>query len=130
MRFRRVLVIAALTTLVGAAAAAAHVEVTPPKVPAGVEVKLVFHVPAERKVPSVKLDVKLPAGLTGVRLQSKPGWTSAVRGGVATWSGGKIRPGKSERFGLKAVPASIGPRKMLVEHRGAGSVAVETGPFL
>ena len=45
MRFRRVLVVAALTTLVGAAAAAAHVEVTPAKVRAGVEVKLVFHVP-------------------------------------------------------------------------------------
>jgi uncharacterized protein YcnI len=92
-----------------ASIAVAHVEISPKKVPADSFARFTIDVPTERKVPTVQLEVQLPPGLSSVKLRKKPGWKDTIRGGVATWSGGRIPPGHSAKFELKAhVPNTPG----------------------
>ena len=91
MSFRNTLIAAIAGALALAPVAAAHVEITPEKVPPDTFVVFTLHVPAELKVPTVKLEVKTP--LDRVSPAKKPGWKAVVRGGIITWSGGKIAPG-------------------------------------
>ena len=100
MKIRSTLVACAASALVLAPIASAHVEISPNKVPVNSDALLTLQVPTELKVPTVKLEVKLPAGLQEVAVQAKPGWTSSNKNGVVTWSGGKIDPGQFDEFGL------------------------------
>jgi uncharacterized protein YcnI len=127
MRFRTALILAALGAVLLAPSAAAHVTVNPDAVPADSFSRFVVRVPTERGVPTVKLTVQIPEGLTFVSFQPKPGWTRTVktvklakpvtiegetvteRIGTVTWSRGKIGPGEFDEFGMSAhVPNSPG----------------------
>jgi uncharacterized protein YcnI len=100
MKLRLTLLACAASALVLAPVAGAHVEISPDKVPVDSDALLTIQVPNERNVPTVKLEIKLPAGLSEVTVQAKPGWTSSNKNGVVTWSGGKIGPGQFDEFGL------------------------------
>jgi uncharacterized protein YcnI len=100
MKLRSTLIACAAGGLLLAPVAAAHVEISPDKVPVNSDALLTFQVPTELKVPTVKLEIKLPPGLSEVTVQAKPGWTSSNKNGVVTWSGGKIGPGQFDEFGL------------------------------
>jgi uncharacterized protein YcnI len=100
MKRRSTLLACAASALVLAPVAAAHVEISPDKVPANSDALLTIQVPTERNVPTVKLEIKLPPGLQEVTVQAKPGWTSSNQKGVVTWSGGKIAPGQFDEFGV------------------------------
>jgi uncharacterized protein YcnI len=127
MRFCTVLILAALTAALLAPSAAAHVTLNPDAVPADSFSRFAIRVPTERGVPTLKLTVRIPEGLTFVSFQPKPGWKRTVqivklskpvtvegetvteRVGTVTWSGGKIGPGEFDEFGLSAhVPNSPG----------------------
>jgi uncharacterized protein YcnI len=127
MRFRAALILAAVTAAVLAPSAAAHVTLNPNAVPADSFSRFAVRVPTERGVPTVKVTLRIPEGLTFVSFQPKPGWTRTVqmvklakpitmegetvteRVGTVTWSGGRIGPGEFDEFGLSAhVPNSPG----------------------
>ena len=113
MKRRHTLLAAAAAALVIAPAAAAHVEVTPESAPAGSDAELAFRVPTEKNIPTVKLEIKLPAGLTEVTFQPKSGWTRTATKTTVTWSGGQIKPGEFDEFRMIAhVPST--PGKVLV----------------
>lgn len=102
MKLRSTLFVFAVGALVLSSAAAAHVEITPEKVKADSVARLTIEVPTELKVPTVKLEVKLPPGLTPVRPVAKAGWKSTNRNGVLTWFGGQIPSGRSGTFVFRA----------------------------
>jgi uncharacterized protein YcnI len=127
MRFRNALILAMVTAALLAPSAAAHVTLNPDAVPADSFSRFAVRVPTERGVPTVKVTVRIPEGLTFVSFQPKPGWTRTVqmvklpkpitmegetvteRVGTVTWSGGSIGPGEFDEFGLSAhVPNSPG----------------------
>jgi uncharacterized protein YcnI len=127
MRFRTALILAAVTAALLAPSAAAHVTLNPDAVPADSFSRFAVRVPTERGVPTVKVTVRIPDGLTFVSFQPKPGWTRTVqtvklakpvtvegetvteRTSTVTWSGGKIGPGEFDEFGMSAhVPNSPG----------------------
>lgn len=73
---RRLLVaVAAGAALAFAPAAVAHVTAQPLEQTAGGFTKIVFRMPNERPVPTVKLEVQLPPELDAVRVAAVPGWT-------------------------------------------------------
>jgi uncharacterized protein YcnI len=132
MRFRTALILAAVTAAVLAPSAAAHVTLNPSAVPADSFSRFAVRVPTERGVPTVKVTLRIPEGLTFVSFQPKPGWTRTVqmvklakpitmegetvteRVGTVTWSGGRIGPGEFDEFGLSAhVPNSPGRELVL-----------------
>ncbi|HET7856621.1 MAG TPA: YcnI family protein [Gaiellaceae bacterium] len=127
MRFRTLLVAAALAAAVLAPSAAAHVTLNPDAVPADSFSRFSIRVPTERGVPTTKVSVRIPEGLIFVSFQPKPGWKRTVqmvklakpvtvegetvteRVGTVTWSGGQIGPGEFDEFGMSAhVPNSPG----------------------
>jgi uncharacterized protein YcnI len=127
MRFRTALILAGVTAAVLAPSAAAHVTLNPDAVPADSFSRFAVRVPTERGVPTVKVTLRIPEGLTFVSFQPKPGWTRTVqmvklakpitmegetvteRVGTVTWSGGSIGPGEFDEFGMSAhVPNSPG----------------------
>jgi uncharacterized protein YcnI len=109
MKTRFTFLAAVAATLVLAPTAAAHVEITPETVPPDSVARFTIEVPTERKVPTVKVEVKLPQGLTDVGVATKPGWGASNRGGVISWSGGRIPPGQSAKFSFTAhVPDTPG----------------------
>src|SRR5438876_2017746 len=113
MKLRHTLLATAAAALVLAPAAAAHVEVTPESVPADSDAELAFRVPVEKNIPTVKLELQLPAGLTEVTFQPKAGWTRTATKRTVTWSGGQIKPGEFDEFRMIAhVPST--PGKVLV----------------
>jgi periplasmic copper chaperone A len=131
MRFRTALILAAAAAALLAPSAAAHVTLNPNAVPADSFSRFAVRVPTERGVPTVKVTLRIPEGLTFVSFQPKPGWTRTVqmvklakpitmegetvteRVGTVTWSGGSIGPGEFDEFGLSAhVPNS--PARELV----------------
>jgi uncharacterized protein YcnI len=132
MKILRLLVGATLGALALAAPAGAHVTLDPPQVAADSFARFAIRVPNESpSAPTIKVRVQLPAGLTAVAFQSKPGWTRSVttaklnrpvqvegetvaeRIASVTWKGGSIRPGEFDEFGFIAhVPDT--PGKQLV----------------
>jgi uncharacterized protein len=114
--------------LVAAPAAAAHVTMNPDAVPADSFARFAIRVPNEQEsADTVKLTVQLPADVTFVSFQPKPGWKRTVtmakldtpvtvegetvseRVATVTWLGGKIAPGEFEEFGMSAkMPNSPG----------------------
>ena len=109
MKLRKTLIASAAASLLLAPAAAAHVEVTPDTVPADSDAELAFRVPVEKSIPTVKVELQLPAGLTEVTFQPKPGWTRTATKQTVTWSGGMIGAGEFDEFRISAhVPNTPG----------------------
>jgi uncharacterized protein YcnI len=110
---------AALTVLLAAGPAAAHVTLGPDTAPkGGTDVELTFRVPNEETSATTQVEVDLPTDhpITGVLPEPVPGWTIAVQnytlptpittddGTVTqvvqkiTWSGGQIPVGQYQGF--------------------------------
>ena len=89
--------------------ASAHVEARPAKAPADSVRRIVLLVEGEESVPSIKVTVQMPRGLTDVTFHPAPGWKRSQSGRVVTWSGGEIELEKFGRFPFTAhLPATPG----------------------
>ena len=72
--------LAILAVLLPAAAASAHVEIKPPRAPAGDEARLTFEVPNERPDAATKrIVIQMPRGVTSVEGLALRGWRLAIR---------------------------------------------------
>lgn len=106
---RTTTVVLMLLGLAAAPVAAAHVEPTPEKVPAGSVSRITLSVEGEESVPAVKLTVQMPAGVTDVVAHRTRGWKQSVNGRIVTWSGGTIPHGAEGKFAFSAkMPDSPG----------------------
>jgi periplasmic copper chaperone A len=115
--------------LLAVPAASAHVTVNPRTVQADSFARFAIRVPDEAEdAQTVKVTVKLPASVSFVSFQPKPGWNRSVtmvklakpitndegetvteRIDTVTWEGGEIAPGEFDEFGMSAkVPAAQG----------------------
>jgi uncharacterized protein YcnI len=100
---RRLLLAVVAGALVAAPVAAAHVTVNPNQAAPGSFARLAIQVPNEEEsADTVKVAVRLPAGLGEVGFQPKAGWKRTVSGRTVTWSGGKIAPGEFDEFVISA----------------------------
>lgn len=127
MKLLRSLALATGGALALCSPAAAHITMNPPEAAADSFARFDLRVPNERGVPTVKVTVRLPEGLTFVGFQPKPGWKRTVviakldkpvtaegetvteRIAQVTWSGGTIGPGEFDEFGISArVPNTPG----------------------
>jgi uncharacterized protein YcnI len=111
--------------VVGAAAASAHVTVSPSSLPRGATAELTFRVPDEEAhAATVRVDIQVPTSTPIAQLLARPvpGWTitlhrvqlahpivtddgrftSAID--EVSWSGGRIEPGEYQDFSLSADP--------------------------
>jgi uncharacterized protein YcnI len=106
---RKTFVVLTLLGLVVVPVAAAHVEPSPEKVPAGSVSRITLSAEGEESVPAVKLTVQMPAGVTDVVAHPTKGWKQSVNGRVVTWSGGTIPNGAVGKFAFSAkMPDSPG----------------------
>jgi len=106
---RKTIVVLTLLGLVVVPVAAAHVEPSPEKVPAGSVSKITLSAEGEESVPAVKLTVQMPTGVTDMVAHPTPGWKQSVKGRIVTWSGGKIPHGADGKFAFSAkMPDSPG----------------------
>jgi periplasmic copper chaperone A len=125
---RFVLAAALLATLTLAPVAAAHVTLQPEEAPAGGFTRLDVRVPNERdSANTTKVDVQFPPGFLSVSYEQVPGWDIKITKrkldkpveqfgeqvteevGRITFTGGTIRPGEFQDFGLSlAVPDKPG----------------------
>lgn len=113
--------VAAAAALALAPTASAHVTLNPPEWEAEGFARFAIRVPTERPDASTtKVAVKIPEGVFFVSFQPKPGWKREVkmakldqpvellgdqvteRVDTVTWSGGTIRPGEFDEFGMSA----------------------------
>ena len=94
----------AATVALAAGPAWAHLEPDPTTAPPGTKVTISFVVEHGCKTsPTVKLEMKLPSGISEVRVPEKAGWQTSIEGGVATWSGGPLPSDQEEPFPLEFV---------------------------
>jgi LPXTG-motif cell wall-anchored protein len=103
-------------TLLGLAVvpvAAAHVEPSPEKVPAGSVSRITLSAEGEESVPAVKLTVQMAPGVTDVVAHHTRGWKQSVNGRVITWSGGEIPNGEEGKFAFSAKMPDL-PGRVLV----------------
>jgi uncharacterized protein YcnI len=106
---RKTFVVLTLLGLVVVPVAAAHVEPSPEKVPAGSVSRITLSAEGEESVPAVKLTVQMPAGVTDLVAHPTKGWKQSVNGRVVTWSGGTIPNGAVGKFAFSAkMPDSPG----------------------
>jgi periplasmic copper chaperone A len=133
MRWRRISVlapvVAAITLVVSAAAASAHVTVQPSTAEQGGDATLSFVVPNEKdSADTIQLEVQLPTDhpIASVSVQPKAGWSYKVTttklaqpvqsdSGPVTeavsdivWSGGSIKPGEFDEFTISLGPLPTG----------------------
>jgi LPXTG-motif cell wall-anchored protein len=99
---QKALVVLTLLGLTVVPAAAAHVEPSPEKVPAGTVAKITLSAEGEESVPAVKVTVQMAPGVTDVVAHPTPGWKQSVKGRIVTWSGGKIPDGAVGKFSFTA----------------------------
>jgi uncharacterized protein YcnI len=123
------ILLALVGALLAVPAASAHVTVNPNEVPADSFSRFAIRVPNETEdTDTTKITVQLPASVSFVSFQPKPGWkrtatmvklakpitndegeTVTERIATVTWEGGQIAPGEFDEFGLSAkVPAAQG----------------------
>jgi uncharacterized protein len=108
--------------LLAVPAASAHVTVNPNEVPADSFSRFAIRVPNETEdTETTKITVQLPASVSFVSFQPKPGWkrtatmvklakpitndegeTVTERIATVTWEGGQIAPGEFDEFGMSA----------------------------
>jgi uncharacterized protein YcnI len=99
---------ASAALLLSASVGFAHVTVVPNTAPADTSTTLAIRVPTEREVPTVRLRVEFPTGLTVSRFTPIPGWTRTVERNdqqqitSVTWSGGQIGPSEFQDFVISA----------------------------
>jgi uncharacterized protein YcnI len=125
---RRVAACIAVAAVVFPSAAAAHVTVNPGEWEAGGFARFDVRVPNERpNADTTEVTVQFPDGLTFVSFQPKPGWKRTIemetlaepievfgeeiteQVASVTWSGGVIKPGEFDEFGLSfRVPETPG----------------------
>jgi hypothetical protein len=95
-------------TLAVAAAASAHVTVSPASVTEGVTSQLTLVTPNERpEHATTRLDVVLPAEVEIVSAEAPPGWQVRYTPRTVAWSGGAIRGDDAASFPLTL--RGIGP---------------------
>ena len=105
----RTFVVLTLLGLVVVPVAAAHVEPSPEKVPAGSVSRITLSAEGEESVPAVKLTVQMAPGVTDVVAHPTPGWKQSLNGRIVTWSGGTIPNGAVGKFAFSAkMPDSPG----------------------
>lgn len=147
----RVLGVSLAVALLIAPAAGAHVTVQPPEAPAGGFTRLDVRVPNERdNANTTKVEVQLPPGFLSVSTEPVPGWNAELtmrkldkpveqfgeqvteEVGQITFSGGAIRPGEFQDFGLSLAVPDGKPGSMLtfkaVQTYSNGEVARWIGP--
>jgi len=92
----------AAIALVIAAAAAAHVTVSPSFVEAGVESEIAFATPNERP-PHATTEVRAtaPPGVSVISASAPPGWKATVDASTVTWSGGRLGDRTAARFPVR-----------------------------
>lgn len=97
--------------LAASAPLAAHVRVYPAdditRTPACGFTKFVVRVPTEKPIPTIGVRVLVPAGITVIGVQPKPGWQhdfELTKGRVTAivWSGGRIMPREFDEFAFLA----------------------------
>lgn len=92
----------------------AHVVVHPNEAPAGSYQRFDVSVPTEKDMPTTKVQVEVPEGITVTGVKPVPGWQSEFEkdGGVVksiTWSGGQINPEEFQEFSFQArTPEDVG----------------------
>ncbi|HKB21099.1 MAG TPA: DUF1775 domain-containing protein [Gaiellaceae bacterium] len=99
---RKTFGVATLLGLVVTPVAAAHVEPSPEKVPAGSVSRITLSVEGEENVPAVKLTVQMPLVVADVVAHPSRGWKRSVRGRIVEWSGGQIPHGAVGKFSFSA----------------------------
>ena len=115
----RAAVVAALSVALGlpAAPAVAHVEVKPPRAPAGSESRLTFEVPNERPTAATTgIAIQLPVGVTASAAARAGGWRVRASGRRVTLtapSGRELRAEERGRFPLR-LRLPVRPRSALV----------------
>jgi uncharacterized protein YcnI len=98
---RRAFTFAIVAAAILAPSAEGHVTVTPTTAEPGSDQTFVFTVPNETETGIAnRFEVILPPGVEAEGAQAKPGWTVKREGGRVVWSGGAIRPGEFEQFGI------------------------------
>jgi uncharacterized protein YcnI len=110
---RKTFVVLTLLGLVVVPVAAAHVEPSPEKVPAGGVSRITLSAEGEETVPAVKLTVQMAPGVTDVVAHHTRGWKQSVNGRIVTWSGGKIPNGAEGKFAFSAHMPNL-PGRVLV----------------
>jgi uncharacterized protein YcnI len=110
---RKTFVVLTLLGLVIVPVAAAHVEPSPEKVPAGGVSRITLSAEGEETVPAVKLTVQMAPGVTDVVAHHTRGWKQSVSGRIITWSGGKIPNGAVGKFAFSAHMPNL-PGRVLV----------------
>jgi periplasmic copper chaperone A len=147
----RVLGVSLAVALLIAPAAGAHVTLQPPEAPAGGFTRLDVRVPNERdNANTTKVEVQLPPGFLSVSTEPVPGWNAELtmrkldkpveqfgeqvteEVGQITFSGGAIRPGEFQDFGLSLAVPDGKPGSMLtfkaVQTYSNGEVVRWIGP--
>jgi periplasmic copper chaperone A len=129
---RRLIAFLAVAAVVFPATAAAHVTLNPREWEAGGFARFDVRVPNERpNADTTEVTVQFPDGLTFVSFQPKPGWKRTIemetldepievfgeeiteQVASVTWSGGVIKPGEFDEFGVSfRVPETPGESLM------------------
>jgi len=90
-----------LLLAVGSATAFAHIDPDPVAVQAGTGTTVAFGVEHGcASSPTTALDIKIPDGISDAKPVDKPGWTSAVDGGIVRFSGGKLDAETADTFSI------------------------------
>lgn len=125
---RAALIATLIATLVIAPAASAHVTLNPPEWEAGGFARFAVRVPNERdNADTTRVTVKFPEQILSASFQPIEGWQRTVkmarldqpieeegeriteRIDTVTWSGGRIRPGEFEEFGVSFQVPEVEP---------------------
>jgi uncharacterized protein YcnI len=101
------IVLAAVLVALVAATAHAHTVVVPGASEAGGWERYSLLVPNEKQSPTVRVELRLPAGMEIVAVESKPGWKGGYKPfpiGAATvqWEGGRVPHGEFVGFDFLA----------------------------
>lgn len=94
--------------VLGVTVASAHVTVNPNESAAGGFERYAVRVPTEKPVPTVKLELEIPANVTFSKVAPKPGWKYELKKDAAgkvtgiVWSGGSIAADEFDEFYFQA----------------------------
>ena len=133
---RRISYLVLAVSLLFAAAAFAHVRITPRESVAGATQRYTMRVPTERQSPTVRVEIQFPDGVTVMSFEPTSGWTLEQKkdgqGKIigAVWSGGSIPFAEFREFHFEARnPASETKLEWkVVQHYEDGTRSEWTGP--
>lgn len=105
-----------VSALALAAPAGAHLTLRPPSLTTGEEMLLTIDLPNERQAAMTGAMLSAPSGVELREARSDGGWTGAVNGNEARWSGGSLPPGEVASFAVQIrVTAAPGPASFSAE---------------